>query len=122
MKKTSNGFVLIIVVVLAALIALGAAAYVAIHKVHPSNEEYPSSAVATSSTTAKNTAPNRTRIYDCPEYWFVDHMPQIITGPGDSQNMKPIEYFVYHGVRHELSEFDVEWVKSHCPVRPSGVF
>ena len=53
----------------------------------------------------------------CPEEWYVNRMPSII-GSNDITN----EYFVYKDVRRELSEFDVEWVKINCPVKPQTVY
>ncbi|GEM_PF-2668702 len=50
----------------------------------------------------------------CPEAWIVNVMP----GPASSSTI-PREYFVYKGVRHELTEFNVGWVKAQCSVRPT---
>lgn len=54
---------------------------------------------------------------DCPEEWYENRMPGII-GPNDV----PKEYFVYKGVRRELYEFDVNWVKTNCSVKSEAVY
>jgi len=51
----------------------------------------------------------------CPDEWIVDAMPGI---GQPNPNDPPKEYFIYQGVRRELSEFDVDWVKSNCDVKP----
>ncbi|MDP9249155.1 MAG: hypothetical protein M3M85_01430, partial [bacterium] len=48
----------------------------------------------------------------CPEEWIQNRMPGIV---GDTT---PKEYYIYKGVRRELSEFDVSWVKTNCSITP----
>lgn len=55
----------------------------------------------------------------CPAEWIVDEMPEI--GKPDL-NDPPKEYFIYQGVRRDLSEFDVDWVKVNCDVEPSYAY
>lgn len=50
----------------------------------------------------------------CPEEWFQNRMP----GPGSNEAS---EYFIYEGKRRELKEFDVEWIKKNCDVKPQIV-
>ncbi len=52
----------------------------------------------------------------CPEEWIVNHMPSTV---GQETDLN--EYFVYQGKRRELTEFDVNWVKSNCPIKPEIV-
>ena len=49
----------------------------------------------------------------CPEQWYGDRMPSII-GSERTNN----EYFIYQGKRRELSEFDINWVKTNCQIKP----
>ena len=48
----------------------------------------------------------------CPEEWIQNRMPGIA---GDTT---PKEYYRYKGIRRELSEFDVNWVKTNCSITP----
>ncbi|MBI5220501.1 MAG: hypothetical protein HY978_01530 [Candidatus Liptonbacteria bacterium] len=52
----------------------------------------------------------------CPEEWIVNTMPS-----GDAP-APAREYFIYQGVRHELSEFDISWVQTNCNLKPSYVY
>lgn len=60
-----------------------------------------------------------TLLRGCPEQWYDNRMPAIIdlgTTRASSQ------YFVYKGVRRELSEFDLNWVNANCSITPSVVY
>lgn len=50
----------------------------------------------------------------CPEEWIQNKMPGI-----EGQEAK--EYFILEGKRREIKEFDLEWVKKNCSVKPSVV-
>ena len=54
---------------------------------------------------------------DCPEDWYINEMPST-DGRDDSSN----EYFIYKGVRREIVEFDLKWVKANCSVTPQSVY
>ncbi len=56
-------------------------------------------------------------LHACPEHWYVNNMPSVY-----SAETMPREYFVFKGVRHELSEFDMGWVKTNCPLKQELVF
>ncbi len=64
----------------------------------------------------KNTTNNSTSnlIQACPEEWIQNKMP----GP-DIKEAK--EYFIYEGQRRELKEFDLEWIKKNCNIKPQIV-
>ena len=62
--------------------------------------------------------PSASLLRVCPEKWYDNRMPSTTVGPDDIPN----EYFIYKGVRRELSEFDGNWVKSNCSVRPFSVY
>lgn len=50
----------------------------------------------------------------CPDEWIQNAMP----GP-NSKEIK--EYFIYEGNRRELKEFDLEWIKKNCNIKPQIV-
>lgn len=49
----------------------------------------------------------------CPEEWIQNRMP----GPGTNFE----EYYIVDGKRRELKEFDLEWVKKNCNIKPTVV-
>ncbi len=51
----------------------------------------------------------------CPEEWIQNKMP----GP-DTQQQN--EYFILEGKRRELKEFDLEWIKKNCDIKPQIVY
>ncbi len=50
----------------------------------------------------------------CPEEWIQNKMPST-----DAQSAN--EYFIYEGKRREIKEFDMEWVKKNCTIKPQIV-
>ena len=50
----------------------------------------------------------------CPEEWIQNKMPSL-----EGQEAK--EYFTLEGKRREIKEFDLEWVKKNCSVKPQLV-
>ena len=65
----------------------------------------------------RSTTPTPTPLRVCPEKWYDNRMPSTV-----GSNDVPREYFIYKGVRRELSEFDVNWVKTNCSVKPQAVY
>ncbi|MFA5997592.1 MAG: hypothetical protein WC791_03860 [Candidatus Paceibacterota bacterium] len=55
----------------------------------------------------------------CPEQWIDNKMPMIIE-PGQPRPVT--QYFIYQGERHELVEFDMNWVNANCSLEPSVVY
>ena len=53
---------------------------------------------------------------DCPDEWIVDAMPGIY----DKNESR--EYFILDGERHELSEYDVDWVEENCGLEKQTVY
>jgi hypothetical protein len=45
-------------------------------------------------------------------------MPGFVDFPSDV----PSEYYIYKGVRHELTEFDTQWVKNNCSLEVQEVY
>lgn len=50
----------------------------------------------------------------CPDEWIQNKMPST-----DAQSAN--EYFIYEGKRREIKEFDMEWVKKNCSIKPQIV-
>lgn len=50
----------------------------------------------------------------CPEEWIQNKMPS-------TNSTEPNEYFILDGKRKELKEFDLEWIKSNCTIKPTIV-
>ena len=65
----------------------------------------------------RSTTPPVSPLRVCPEAWYDNRMPSTV-----ESNDVPREYFIYKGVRRELSEFDVNWVKTNCSVKPQAVY
>jgi hypothetical protein len=53
-------------------------------------------------------------LQQCPEEWIQNKMPST-DGSGTS------EYFILEGKKHELKEFDLEWIKKNCDIKPQIV-
>lgn len=67
----------------------------------------------TKKTKQAETATNGLRV--CPDEWIQNKMP----GP-DSQQTN--EYFILDGKRREIKEFDMEWLKKNCDIKPQIVY
>jgi hypothetical protein len=51
----------------------------------------------------------------CPEAWYRNLMPGI-------GKTEPEEYLVVNGIRAEIRDYDVEWIRKNCPIKgPSEV-
>lgn len=60
-----------------------------------------------------------TLLQDCPEVWYDNRMPMVV----DEGQSRPVtQYFIYKGERHELAEFDMNWVNENCNIAPSVVY
>ncbi len=63
----------------------------------------------------KSSTTNTTNLIQaCPDEWIQNNMP----GP-ESKEVK--EYFIYEGQRRELKEFDLDWIKKNCNIKPQIV-
>lgn len=61
-----------------------------------------------------NKSSNKSQLLQtCPEEWIQNRMP----GPGTNFE----EYYIIDGKRRELKEFDLEWVKKNCNIKPTVV-
>ena len=66
--------------------------------------------------TFQSTKTNKLQV--CPQAWIQNKMPRIL----EDKDNNPREYFVLEGKRRELSEFDLDWVKSNCKIQPTKVY
>ncbi len=55
------------------------------------------------------------KLQKCPQAWIVNKMPAT------SKSNLPEQYFVLDGKRRDLSEFDLDWVKKNCDLKPQIV-
>ncbi len=62
---------------------------------------------------SKEKAVPQNGLQTCPEEWIQNRMP----GPGTNFE----EYYIVDGKRRELKEFDLEWVKKNCNIKPTVV-
>jgi hypothetical protein len=54
----------------------------------------------------------------CPDAWYDNQMPGVA-----DQETRPDEYLIVNGRRAELTDYDVEWIKSHCRInKPTTVY
>ena len=51
----------------------------------------------------------------CPEAWYDNQMPS--DGPSAGSR----RYLIIKGERRELSEFNMEWIKSNCKVNKASI-
>lgn len=52
----------------------------------------------------------------CPEEWIDNQMPTVGTPPARR------DYYIYQGVRREVSEFDEMWVRENCKLEKQTVY
>lgn len=71
------------------------------------------------SSQKKSSKATPAKIQDCPEALIINKMPQISY---DGSPAAPSQYYIYKGERHEIEEFDEEWVKKNCNVRVNKVY
>ncbi len=128
MNMNQKGFAKIIVIVLVVVLA-GVAGYFALNNRSttptptPPIDKQPTSPLPpiTSPTPSPKPTPIQTPpvslLRVCPEKWYDNRMSSAV-----GSNDVPREYFIYKGVRRELSEFDVNWVKTNCSVKPHAVY
>lgn len=55
----------------------------------------------------------------CPDRWYDNRMPTIMDR---GTTRVSVQYFIYKGVRRELSDFDLVWIKNNCSIKPSSVY
>lgn len=55
-------------------------------------------------------------IQACPDEWIEDRMPTV--GNNDSSR----QYFIIDGGRKEVTDYDVDWIKTHCSVKMQAVY
>lgn len=60
------------------------------------------------------------QLRQCPDAWYQNQMPTVTNEKADHLPAK--EYFVIKGHRRELKEFDLNWVKENCKIKPTTVY
>jgi hypothetical protein len=50
----------------------------------------------------------------CPEQLISDQMPLVLDA--NTETTPTREYYIFEGTRHELTEFDADWVKTNCEI------
>lgn len=56
------------------------------------------------------------KIKDCPDERIMNAMPSV------GKSIIPKEYYIYKGLRKELTDFDSVWVKEHCKVKTTVAY
>ncbi|GEM_PF-1635279 len=59
------------------------------------------------------------KIKDCPDMMIQNLMPQVVD---KKRRPTPTSYYIYKGKRHEISEFDEDWIKKNCNVKIQKVY
>jgi len=59
--------------------------------------------------------PNRIR--ECPDSWIENRMPGVSDKPDEKR-----QYFIVDGERKEIEEYDLEWIKQNCDIKPQIVY
>lgn len=57
------------------------------------------------------------KIKDCPDERIMNAMPTT-----DGKPRVPNQYYIYKGLRKEISDFDSVWVKEHCKVKTTVAY
>ncbi len=71
---------------------------------------------ATEINLPENTTIIKTKLQQCPDKWFDNRMPSVI-----SKTPEIREYFIFEGGRRELDEFDLEWIQKNCNLKKQVV-
>lgn len=50
------------------------------------------------------------KIRTCPDEWIENRMPS-------ANNAVPEQYFIINGERHEIKDFDLDWIRNNCATR-----
>lgn len=57
------------------------------------------------------------KIRICPDSWIENRMP----GPPQEIN-KNRQYFIIDGERREIDDYDLDWIKENCDIKPKIVY
>lgn len=58
--------------------------------------------------------PREELLQQCPNKWIDNQMP--------GETTRERQYFILDGKRRELKEFDLEWVRKNCKIKPEVVY
>jgi hypothetical protein len=56
-----------------------------------------------------------TRIKKCPTEWYEDRMPTIVE---DLNQVPDKQLFIIGGQKYNSHQVDIEWIRSHCEIKP----
>lgn len=57
----------------------------------------------------------------CPSEWIVNKQPCAYEKSPDECQNRNNEYYILDGQRREIEEFDAQWVKNNCFLKPTIV-
>jgi hypothetical protein len=72
--------------------------------------------LACSASCSRKTVLAEQKLQLCPDEWIENRMPSVGSPPQADQ------YFILNGERRELKDFDLEWIKKNCSVKPQIVY
>ncbi len=72
--------------------------------------------LACSACCSRKAVPAEQKLQLCPDEWIENRMPSAGT-PSQAD-----QYFILNGERRELKDFDLEWIRKNCSVKPQIVY
>jgi len=60
-------------------------------------------------------SPSKLRV--CPDSWIENRMPSV----SNTHNEKK-QYFIVNGERREIDDYDLDWIKENCNIKPQIVY
>jgi hypothetical protein len=61
-------------------------------------------------------------IQRCPEAWYVNEMPTVISPEKNKTEEVVREYFILDGARVETYQLDMNWVMTNCEIKKNKVY
>jgi hypothetical protein len=61
-------------------------------------------------------------IQKCPESWYVNEMPTVISPEKNKIEEVAREYFILDGARVETYQLDINWVMTNCEIKKNKVY
>ena len=63
---------------------------------------------------------NKKRV--CPEEWFDDQMPRVINDKVPDIREGSSQYFIIGGERKEIKDYDLDWIRDNCTIKPQIIY
>jgi len=54
----------------------------------------------------------------CPDAWIDNQMPSV----KDDKTVNLRQYFVIDGERQEMGDYDLDWIRINCNIKPQTVY